>query len=111
VNDGSNLQNVVGEIIRRLDEKDTQIEKLQQRLAEQEALNAEQNNRLADQDAIIETLKHRLIELESESASSTKTMVNDVKVMPSSSSASTFKRAENSSVHKSMSINIYELHF
>jgi len=70
VNDVSSLQHVVSEILRRLDEKDAQIEKLQQRLVEQETLNAEQNNRLADQDAIIEKLQQRLRELEPEGASS-----------------------------------------
>ena len=54
VNDVSSLQHVVSEILRRLDEKDAQIEKLQQRLVEQDTLNAEQNNCLVDQDAIIE---------------------------------------------------------
>jgi len=62
VNDVSNLQHVVSKILRRLDEKDAQIEKLQQRLVEQETLNADQNNRLADQDAIIKKLQQRLVE-------------------------------------------------
>jgi len=87
-NDVSNLQHVVGEILRRLDEKDVQIEKLQQLLAEQETLNAaqeklnseqnklnaEQTIRLADQDAIIETLKNRLVMFEYESASPAEAM-------------------------------------
>jgi len=64
VNDVSNLQHVVREILRRLDEKDAQIEKLQQRLVEQESLNAEQNHRLADQDAIIEKLQQSLVHQE-----------------------------------------------
>ena len=63
-NDVSNLQHVVSVILRRLDEKDAQIVDLQQRLVEQETLNAEQNNRLADQDAIIEKLQKRLVEQE-----------------------------------------------
>jgi len=62
VNDVSNLQHVVSKILRRLDEKDAQIEKLQQRLVEQETLNADQNNRLADQDAIIKKLQQRIVE-------------------------------------------------
>jgi len=40
------IQHVVSEILRRLDEKDTQMGKLQQRLADQEKLNSEQNKRL-----------------------------------------------------------------
>jgi len=67
-NDVSNLQHVVSEILRRLDEKDVQIVELQQRLVEQETLNAEQNKRLADQDAIIAKLQQRLLEQETRNA-------------------------------------------
>jgi len=62
VNDASTLKHVVSEILRRLDEKDAQIEKQQQRIVEQETLNAEQNNRLADQDAIIAKLQQSLVQ-------------------------------------------------
>jgi len=100
LNDASNIQQVVSEILRRLDEKDNQIEKLHQRLVEQEFLNAEQNNRLADQDAVIKTLRKRLSELESESASPAEPMENAIKSMPSNNSAIAFQQADNSSVRK-----------
>lgn len=110
-NDVSNLQHVVGEILRRLDEKDVQIEKLQQRLAEQETLNAaqeklnseqkklnaEQTIRLADQDAIIETLKNRLVMFEYESASPAEAMTNATNSTSSMDGSSRFKPAEQNS--------------
>ena len=86
VNDVSSLQHVVSEILRRLDEKDAQIEKLQQRLVEQETLNAEQNNRLADQDAIIDKLQLWLRELEPECAPSGETIKTAIKSTSSKSS-------------------------
>ena len=102
LNDASNLQHVVSEILRRLDEKDTQIEKLQQRLADQEKLNAEQNNRLAEQDAVIETLKQRLQTLEAESANPAETMATAVKSMSSNESTSGLTHAGNDGIRKSM---------
>jgi len=102
LNDASNIQHVVSEILRRLDEKDNQIENLQQRLAEQESLKTEQNNRLADQDAVIETLKQRLQELESESASQEEPVETAIKSMPSNDSTSAFQQAKNCSVRIGM---------
>jgi len=101
LNDASNFQHVVSEILRRLDEKDTQIEKLQQRLADQEKLNAEQNNRLNDQDAVIETLKQRLRTFEAESATPAETMATATS-MSSNGSTSGLTQAENDGVRKSM---------
>jgi len=99
LNDASNLQHVVSEILRRLDEKDTQIEKLQQRLADQEMLSAEQNNRLADQDAVIETMKQRLQELKAESATAAGTM-ETVTSMSSNENTSRITQAQNGGVQK-----------
>jgi len=99
-NDASNLQHVVSEILRRLDEKDTQIEKLQQRLAEQEKLNAKQNNRLADQDAVIDNLQQRLRELESKSAPPAESIENAIKSLSSNKSANRFAYPEKRSVRK-----------
>jgi len=101
LNDASNLQHVVSEILRRLDEKDTQIEKLQQRLADQEMLSAEQNNRLADQDAVIETMKQRLQELEAESATAAGTMETATS-MSSNENISRIIQAQNGGVQKGM---------
>jgi len=101
LNDASSLQHVVSEILRRLDEKDTQIEKLQQRLADQEKLNKEQNNRLTHQDAVIETLKQRLQEFELGHVSQTETMETSVKSMTSNESASSLTQADNGGIRKS----------
>ena len=101
VNDVSNLQNVVSEILQRLNEKDAQIEKLQQRLGEQESLNAEQTKRLAIQDAAIENLHQRLRDLESDASFSTETKEPTSTSMSSNDSASRFKQAEHGIVRKS----------
>jgi len=100
LNDASNLQHVVSEILRRLDEKDTQIDKLQQRLDNQEKLNAEQNNRLTDQDAVIETLKQRLLTLEAESITPAETIETVNNSMSSDESANGSTQEENGGVQK-----------
>jgi len=100
LNDASNLQHVVSEILRRLDEKDSQIEKLQQRLADQEKLNAAQHNRLAEQDAVIETLNKRIRTLESESATPADAMETAIKSMSSNGSASGLTKPDNNGIRK-----------
>jgi len=74
-------------VLRRLYERDTQIEKLHQRLTEQENLNAEQNNRLADQNATIEEFQQRLRKHEPESDSPFEIMENAFKSLASNDRA------------------------
>jgi len=109
VNDDTNLQHIVSEILRRLDEKDTQIKNLHQRLAEQEKLSVEQTNRLADQGAVIEKLQQRLRRLESESDHPAEIMENASKSMSSNKSVGRFKQEGKSSVRKRKYILLYTL--
>ena len=100
LHDASNLQQVVSEILSRLDEKDAQIEKLQQRLDDQEKLNVEQNNRLTDQDAVIETLKQRLLTLEAESTTPSETIETVNESISSDESVNGSTQEENGGVQK-----------
>jgi len=94
LDDASNFQHVVSEILQRLDEKDAQIKELQQ-------LNAEQNNRLAVQNAVIEKLQQRLRKLESKSDPPAEAMETAIKSLSTNDRASIFKQKDNGNGRKS----------